>query len=185
MFERSSLLQMLLNAEAMTPTRIDFLYGETYALVPSMLLPRFIWPDKPTSQSAMTMLNLRYGLLELNKTGQVTTSIGWGLIAEGYVNFGFLGVAGIGLLTGLFSGGMERWSAGRPLFSLPTLLAIISMVTLITLENDLSYLITVLWQSFIALAIVFYVLARRRRRSAFTGPLMPHASKAEVRRYPP
>jgi hypothetical protein len=163
--ERSSLLAMLLQAQAKTPTTIAFLHGETYARLPGMLVPRFLWPDKPTSQDAMALLNIRYGLLSPDSLGNVSTSIGWGLIAEAYVNFGLIGVSTIGMLTGLFAGGVERWSAGKPLFSFRTSLAVISLVTLMKLENDLSYLVTVLWQSFIAMAIIFFLVGQARFRN--------------------
>lgn len=162
--ERASLLQMLLLAQGQTPKPHPFLNGETYAFLLPMLVPRFLWPDKPVSQSAMNMLNLRYGLVTLDEYGRIRTAIGWGVIAEGYVNFGYLGVIGVGLLMGTFMGFMERRALGQHALSLPTLLAIITMTILINVEADLTYLLTILWQSFIAVGLIYVGLRLRRSR---------------------
>ena len=169
LIERSSLLQMLLRAQAETPQRLDYLYGATYALLPPMLVPRFLWPDKPVSQAAMNMLNLRYGLVALDQEGNIRTAIGWGVIAEAYINFSLSGVIGVGLLMGAFMGWIEGRSLGQPAVSLPTLLAIITMVTLINLEADLGYLITILFQSYISILLVYWLLRLRRRHQQGPG----------------
>lgn len=162
--ERASLLQMLLLAQGQTPQIHPYLDGETYAFLLPMLVPRFLWPGKPVSQSTMNMLNLRYGLVTLDQYGRIKTAIGWGVIAEGYVNFGYPGVIAVGLLMGAFMGFMERRALGQPALALPTLLAIITMTVLINVEADLTYLVTILWQSFIAVALVVVGLGLRRRR---------------------
>ena len=41
-FERASLVHILLLVRRATPDFIPYLEGETYALLPSMLVPRFV-----------------------------------------------------------------------------------------------------------------------------------------------
>src|SRR5262249_15257413 len=89
--------------------------------------------------------------------GAEKTAIGWGLIAEAYANFGYLGVIGVGLAFGLLSGVFERWSNGAQIISLPTLSAIVAMMQLINLEADLAGLVTALWQS-LGTAWIFFGL---------------------------
>lgn len=172
LIDRASLLQMLLQAQVRTPSEIDFLRGETYALLPPMLVPRFIIKDKPTSQEAMNMLNMRYGLVHLNAEGNVNASISWGVIAEAYVNFAIPGVIGVGLFMGTLIGFLERQTVNRYALSLPVLLGIVTMVTLVNIELDLTYLATILFQSFIALTLVYFAIeyrVKRKRKGSQAG----------------
>lgn len=154
-FERASLLEMLLRAQDETPSRFAFLYGETYEALPALLVPRFLWPDKPVSQEAMNMLNLRYGLVHPSRSGEIKTAIGWGIISEAYVNFGMFGIVGIGIVMGILIGVVSEWSKGKPAVSLPTLVAVATMIACMDLEMDFTYLCTVFFQSFIAV-FIFY-----------------------------
>lgn len=176
--ERASLYQMLLRVQRLTPNFIPYLEGETYALLPKMLVPRFLSPDKTASQAAMDLLNIRYGLLSFE--GAAATAIGWGLIAEGFANFGHVGVFGVGLLLGFFCGLLMRISAGASALSRPTLLAIVGMMCLINLEADMASLVTNLLQSTIAILIFFGVFSLVRGRGRPAMPL--HARAATVAR---
>lgn len=165
--ERASLHQMLLRVQRLTPSFIPYLGGETYALLPRMLIPRFLSPGKTASQAAMDLLNIRYGLLSVE--GVASTAIGWGLIAEAFANFGEIGVIAVGLVLGLASGLLMRGSAGSSALSRPTLLAIVGMMCLINLEADMAGLVTNLLQSVTAILIffgVFRMFRGRQRRPA-------------------
>lgn len=177
--DRTSLLPLLLRAQRLTPQHIDFLKGDTYALLPGMLVPRFLSPGKTASQAGMDLLNIRYGILSTE--GVTSTAVGWGLIAEAWANFGYLGEIGVGLFVGLLAGALSRWSAGASPVSRPTLFAIAAMITLLNLEADLAGLLTSLLQSFAAVLIFlgfFEFLSRRKRarlmsrspRFSQTGP---------------
>jgi hypothetical protein len=167
--ERASLSQMLLRVQRLTPSFIPFLEGETYALLPKMLVPRFLSPNKTASQAAMDLLNIRYGLLSVE--GAAATAIGWGLIAEGYANFGQMGVIGVGLVLGLVCGLLMSFSKDASALSRPTLLAIVGMMCLINLEADMAGLVTNMSQSAMAILIYFGVfrLVRGRGRPAVTS----------------
>lgn len=146
--ERTSLIQMVLRAQVDTPDSVPFLNGETYALLPSVLIPRFIDPDKPESQAGMNLLNIRYGLLTVEGTEQ--TAIGWGLVAEAYANFGYVGVIGMGLFFGAACGALFLWSAQADIISIPTLTNIAVMMVLLNVESDFILIATTLFQSFAA-----------------------------------
>jgi hypothetical protein len=156
-FERTSLLQMILRVQAVTPESIDFLYGETYALLPAIMVPRFIESDKPASQAAMTLLNYRYGIQTLEESS--VTAIGWGLVPEAYANFGYAGVIGIGLVMGFFCGWLAAWSARAEVVSLPTLFSIAAMMILINIEVDFIQIASTLIQVFVSV-LVFTALYR-------------------------
>jgi hypothetical protein len=151
--ERASLLSLLMRVQHMTPDYVPYLDGASYALLPGMLVPRFLDPHKTISGAAMIMLNIRYGFQTV--AGTKTTAIGWGLIAEAIANFGYFGVVGIGILIGIVSGLFQRWSIDTQVLSLPSLLAIVAMLQFVNIEADLANLITSLWQ---AIAITWVLL---------------------------
>lgn len=153
--ERTALLQMVLRAQRETPDRIDYLNGETYALLPAILVPRFIESDKPASQVGMDLLNRRYGLLEVEE--ESITAIGWGLVAEAYANYGYLGVVAMALLFGAFCGRLESWSKTAAIISLPTLLGIAVTMTLINVEADFIQVCSTLFHAFAAVLIFLSV----------------------------
>jgi len=149
--ERTSLLQMVLRVQRETPDHIDYLNGETYALLPSILVPRFIESDKPASQVGMDLLNRRYGLISVDE--ESSTAIGWGLIAEAYANYGYFGVIGIALLVGGFCGKLEHWGKDAAIISLPTLTGIAATMVLINIELDFIQACSTLLQSFASVLI--------------------------------
>jgi hypothetical protein len=170
--DRASLLQMILLVQRATPDSVDYLMGETYSRLPAIIVPRFIDSNKPASQVGMDLLNIHYGILTIE--GAAVTAIGWGLVAEAYANFGYLGVIGIALILGACCGALATWSANAEMFSLPTLVSIATMMGLINLEADFIQLFTSLFQSF-ASAIIFFtmyrwlVMRQNRRTHSATG----------------
>lgn len=155
--ERASLLQLLLMAERLTPDFIGYLEGQSYSMVVEMLMPRFINPQKPTSQATMDMLNIRYGLVSANQP--VRTAIGWGLIAEAYTNYGRMAVIAVAIVVGIFIGIITRYTVRATPISLPTLLGISVMTNMIVLEPVFANLFMNLWVAFFAV-VGFYFLLR-------------------------
>lgn len=182
--DRASLMQLLLYVQRLSPDRIPYLYGEAYAQLPNMLVPRFINPEKQVSQYAMSMLNIRYGLQTQEET--LKTAVGWGLLAESFANFGCLGVIGVGFLLGLISAFFERASAGAEVISLRTLTAIAVLLQFINLEADATAAISSLAQSLAAVAVffgLFRMVSKRKarslqrgRRSVVTASITPDAA---------
>ncbi len=152
--DRASLLNQLIRVEEWTPRIVPYLYGETYAYLPYIAVPRFVMPDKPTSQVVMNMLDVRYGFLTQKETRYV--AVGINLVPEAIANFGYPGVVLIGMVFGVLCGFFTRLSIGKSPVSLQTLLSIVTLVTFLSLEADLSSLLTTLMQSLISVAIFFF-----------------------------
>lgn len=68
------------------PEYADFRYGDTYLAVPFFWVPRAIWPNKPQPSLG--------AWVKTEVFGQWSRLNGWppGLVADGYINFGFLGI---------------------------------------------------------------------------------------------
>jgi len=172
--ERASLLHMLVLVQRTTPDFIPYLEGETYALLPSMLVPRFLGPEKTMSQAGLHLLSIRYGLQTVEATAR--TTIGWGLVSEAYANFGYWAVIVVGALFGAICGALMRLSVGAPPSSLPMFITIAATLLLLNVEADLSYLLTTLAQTLAAILIVTALPYLLRRRRGAIVPLAPAPS---------
>jgi hypothetical protein len=160
--ERASLLHMVLIVQRATPDLIPYLDGETYASLPSMVIPRFFDPGKTITQATSSLLSVRYGVLSAQAA--TTTAIGWGLIAEAYANFGHLGVIAIGLILGVLCGALMRISIGASATSLRMLITIAATVVLLNAEATFADLVTTLAQSAGAVLAVSGFLTYYRQR---------------------
>jgi hypothetical protein len=168
--QRASILQYVLLAQAATPESVEFLMGETYAHLGSILVPRFLDPGKPASQVSMDLLNVRYGVL--TAAGAESTAVGWGLVAEAYANFGYFGVIGIAVMLGAFCAVLANWSNGANLGSPSIWMSAAAMMGLVNIEADFISLVLPLLQSFGAIMIV-YAVSKLVVSSGTAGDALP------------
>ncbi|MBC8039408.1 MAG: hypothetical protein H7Y06_02605 [Opitutaceae bacterium] len=113
--ERASLFQMICMSVDQVPSLRPHLLGESYVDIPAQVIPRFLWPDKPSSLLSNVRLAIYFNLVDPDNP--MTTSIAFGIISESYVNLGFWGVIAIGSLTGFGFKHIVLRSVGTPLFS--------------------------------------------------------------------
>ena len=168
LLERTSLLHMVLAVQEATPSIIPYLEGGTYALLPSMLVPRFLEPDKTESQAGLNLLSVRYGRQRAEDTYK--TTLGWGMVAEAYANYGNPAVIIVGALFGAFCGMLMRLSATAGPLSLAMLIAIASTLALCNLELDVSSLAVSMLQTYGGI-LLFSALPRVVKRRP--APAMP------------
>jgi hypothetical protein len=147
-FERVNNLQNLLYViDAMETWSIAPLGGRTYTLIPPLLLPRIIWPEKPRTHEGQIMLNVHFGRQDLGSTFQ--TYVAWGLLPEAYGNFGpIAGAISLSFGLGIFFAWLEKLTAKKLLLSLEGL---ISFTVLLAMANSYemvaSVLVTSLFQA--------------------------------------
>jgi hypothetical protein len=173
LFERTSLLHMVLAVQEATPAVVPYLDGATYAYLPKMLTPRFLQPDKIESQAVLNLLSVRYGRERAEDTYK--TTIGWGMVAEAYANYGNFAVLIVGAVFGVFCGMLMRLSATASPLSLSMLITIAATLNLCNVESDFSYLTVTLFQTTVGI-FVFAAMPRlvRRRRP----PVVPYAPRS-------
>jgi len=172
LLERASLLHMVLTVQQVTPRIIPYLDGKTYEMLPAMLVPRFLQPDKIESQAALNFLSVRYG--RQIAEAQSSTTIGWGLVSEAYANFGNVGVILVGAVFGVLCGFLMRLSANAAPVSLAMLITIASTLTLCDLEADFSYMMVTLFQTIVGLILFATLIKSMRRKPA---PALHHAQR--------
>ncbi|MDB6056030.1 MAG: hypothetical protein JWN25_3553 [Verrucomicrobiales bacterium] len=158
-YERSSLLDMLLMVRDLTPSRFPYLDGETYRLLPQVFMPRFLNSAKISTHEADTILNVYYE--KQTREGTSSTTFGWGLLNESYANYGMVGVGIVGAIVGLMYGYMTRVSLFQPLLSYPTLISLTAISYAIQTESVSTYLVAALFQSLVAVTITSFVFMKK------------------------
>lgn len=193
-----NLQNILFFVEAMESKRVEPLMGKAYALIPPLLIPRFMWPDKPRTHEGQILLNLHFGRqASVEDTERTYFSVG--LLPEAVGNFGAIG-GGIafGLVGGLICGLVESWSSRKKLFSIEGLFALGLLLQMtVSIEMSASVFVTSTFQLFVVIGIggmgLYYLLEfigqndqdsgrnckRFRRRN---GPQAPQISAIENQR---
>jgi hypothetical protein len=97
---RTDLIHQFALVCSLTPSEIPYQYGATYSYFLVTLIPRVIWPGKPEAGASNKFFGVSYGLT--TEEGAVRTTFGVNLVAESYINFGWVGVLSIMALQGAF-----------------------------------------------------------------------------------
>lgn len=156
---RASLVQLFLLASEKQREELPTLNGATYAIIPKLLVPRILMPDKPASHAGTYMLNMHYGLQTEEDT--VDTTIGWGLFNEAFGNFGLLGIVGLAIALGLLLGWWARWTHDVPPLAARFLLSVLLLALAYQTELSAGVVVASLFQSAVALGGLMLVLGRR------------------------
>ncbi|WP_228014763.1 hypothetical protein [Fortiea sp. LEGE XX443] len=165
-FERASVIQMLLLAQTKSPETIPYMYGQTYSIIPELLVPRIFNQNKIRSHEGTSLLNIHYKIQTREQT--LTTTIGWGLLAESYANFGLMGCGGLAIILGGAYGKATRWSINAPILSVQSLFAVMMMSFAFQSEYSAGVYVAALFQSSTVLACISFVLMKKQRVSSYS-----------------
>jgi O-antigen polysaccharide polymerase Wzy len=151
---RSSLLTMTGVILEKTPEIVPYQLGTSYPLLIKNLIPRVLWPEKPSANIANQFFQVEYGVTE--KSNLKSVSIACGFEAEGYMNFGWVGVLAVGLVVGFVLGVYELafFSAGSSLTAIAVGLAMLP--GFLTIESQLVQYLGGILQLVFGAAIVFH-----------------------------
>ena len=156
--DRSSLMHLLLLVQKSSPEYVPYLNGQTYTIIPQLLVPRLLNPNKLRGSEGNHILSVRYGLQTYEAT--FTTSIGWGLLQEAYANFGMLGCLGLGAILGSLCGLITRWCLQTSLFSFRSLFAVIITNAAFQTEWTAGTLVSATFQATVVLLAVNFLLMK-------------------------
>ncbi|PZO38683.1 MAG: hypothetical protein DCF19_15895 [Pseudanabaena frigida] len=155
--DRASVFQQILLTQSMTEKGLPLLDGYTYALIPQLLVPRILNESKITSHEGTYILNIYYGR-QTRKDTQ-TTTIGWGLLAEAYANYGLLGCGLLAFICGAGYGYVSLLSINAPIFSDRYLFAILVLSYAFQTEFTAGVYVAALFQSTVTLFVfVFFFM---------------------------
>ena len=163
LFERASLLQHAAYAIDRVPSMIPYFNGDSYEDIPLQVVPRFLWPGKPSPNSTVTLISVRLGILTVEQAE--TTSIAYGLITEAYLNFGWLGPLLLGLAIGSMLELVARSTTGADTLSIHGLFRILCLAWCLNAEVTLSVWLSSFYQASFAVFVPHFVWQKLR------GPL--------------
>lgn len=156
--ERSSLMHLLLRVRTFEANGTPPLKGATYAIIPTLLIPRILAPEKSRSHEGSYLLSINYGLQ--TRAGTYSTTIAWGLTNEAYANFGAIGLLLLAVVIGASTGVLASWTRYAPPLSVRTLFAILCLGYSLQAEFTAGVLVTALAQSAVGLLIFALFFAR-------------------------
>lgn len=110
---RTDLIHQFALVYSLTPSEIPYQYGATYSYFLITLIPRAIWPEKPEAGGANKFFAVNYGLT--TEEGARRSTFGVSLLAESYINFGWVGVIFIMAFQGALLNLLQRiFGDGKP-----------------------------------------------------------------------
>lgn len=173
---RVSLLTQTANVIDMTPEVVPYQYGQTYSYMIVTWIPRFLWPNKPSVNEANQFYQVAYGLSEEQDLN--TVSIAVGFMAEGFINFGWVGVAGITFLVGVFFDFYRKVFLTRASGLLLNGIGVVMLGQLLSLEFQIAqYFGGITQQIVVALLVMLPVI--RIERAPKTRMFMPVPQPSE------
>jgi hypothetical protein len=158
--QRMSLIPLLLKVQAETPEKRPFLNGDTYTIIPGLLVPRIFNPSKLNAHEGAHRLSIHYGLQTREATE--TSTIAWGPLIEAYANFGNLGVVLLAVIMGAVYGAVAKCASGVPILSLRMLIAIVFAAMALQVEWTAGMHVTALFQSLVVVCALSFVVMERR-----------------------
>ena len=161
-FDRANLIQMVALVVHDTPATRPFITGQTYGQIPILLVPRFLWANKPRGSLPSETLGIYYELQDEESVN--FTAIGFGVIAEAWANFGWLGVGLVGALFGvlsLFGIGISR---GLSTSSVGFLVGVVFLAYTFQLEQTLGPYLISISQSLIFCVGALLFMSRQKDR---------------------
>lgn len=151
LMRRASLFQMVCVGVARVPSQHDYLFPDSYTIIPALFIPRPIWPGKPSPQETVTLLSVELGVLSAEQAK--TTSIGFGMLTEAYANYGFLCVGALGFIFGYLFRLLAISTLDCATLSLPGLLRILCIVWCFSSESTLAVWVSSLYQACVAICV--------------------------------
>jgi hypothetical protein len=158
LIERTSLFHILCLVVSNSPQPNPYLEGETYGHIPGQFVPRILWPEKPPGHVSTSRLCVYYGLQTEEETAR--TTIGFGMLAEAYANFGFFGVIGIAAFLAALLKKISGYAEGGPLLSYGGVLMVILLAWSFQVEFTLSLWLSSLYQACLAVLGLCFVLRK-------------------------
>ncbi len=159
--DRVAILPQTANVISKSPRMVPFQNGSSYTFLLATLIPRLVWPTKPSVNDANRTYQVAYGITSKDDLEGVSISVG--CLTESFMNFGWRGVVpvmvALGLIVGVFERTLLSWNSGLLFSSIGMAL----LFNLISVEAQAAQYLGGLLQQ-IALIFVLATPVIRRRK---------------------
>ena len=167
---RASLFEPTAMVMQMTPTQVPYQNGRLYKYLAISLVPRAIWPDKPSFSEANQFYQVAYGITDRRDLGRVSMSVG--TIAESYINFGWFGPAFVMLMIGLLLNIIRRYFLDAEQGEFLRCLGIALLPNLMIVESQAAQYLGGIVQSFLLTIVIFIPALHLARPAAKRNPAL-------------
>jgi hypothetical protein len=137
----------------LTPTVVPYEGFERFLALPAGLIPRVLWPDKPTLSRGVWFSSTFRGFAE-----DTTSSSAMTIFSEGYLFYGWIGTVVAMVIAGVLLASMRRY-LDHPRWCL-VYLALVP--TILQIEIELSSYLTAFVQRSLVFLVVFVLLTRTK-----------------------
>ncbi len=170
--DRASLLTTDAHVIDYTPSIVPYQDGSTYAYLPVSFVPRFLWPDKPSINDANHFYETAYGVTNAQENHN-NVSISVGSLAEGYMNFGWVGAILVMFFLGILFDWVETTFLARDSGFLFTAFGIVMVLQFLLIESQMSVYLSGIIQKALIVGIVLLPAWRGQRRTERMGRIEP------------
>jgi len=167
---RASLFEPTAMVVQMTPSQVPYQKGRLYRYLAISLVPRAIWPDKPSFSEANQFYQVAYGITDRRDLGKVSMAVG--ILTESYINFGWFGPPFIMLIIGLLLNFIRRYFLDADQGEFLRCLGIALLPTLLVVESQAAQYLAGIIQSVLLTIVIFMPALRLPRRAAGRNPAM-------------
>jgi hypothetical protein len=158
---RVSLLTQTANVIDQTPSVVPYQYGRLYSYLAITLVPRFIWPDKPSVNEANQFYQVAYGLTQEDELGGVSISVG--VLTEGYMSLGWVGSIVIMFLLGIFFDFYQRTFLSTSSGALMSAIGLVLLLGFLSIESQMAQYLGGIVQQVLLMILVMLPVIRFKR----------------------
>ena len=167
---RFSLLQQTANVMDLTPSIVPYQGWTMYAYMAYTLIPRAIWKEKPTVNDANRYYQVTYGMTSERNLDSVSIAVG--VLAEGYISFGWIGAAFVMALVGVALDCISALLLSRDAGVLMKGLGMALLPGFVAMESQMAQYLGGIVQQFFLTFVVLAPVAVVRNRNAARLPYM-------------
>ncbi len=167
---RASLFEPTAMVVQMTPTQVPYQNGRLYKYLAVTLIPRAIWPGKPSFSGANQFYQVAYRITDRKDLNKVSMSVG--TLAESYINFGWYGPPLVMFLIGLLLNVIRRYFLDSHQGEFLRSLGIALLPTLMVVESQAAQYLSGIIQAVALTILVFSPVLRSGRPVQATRELV-------------
>ena len=157
---RTSLLTQAANVLEQTPAVVPYQNGRLYSYLLVALIPRYLWPEKPSMNDANRFYQVAYGLTRERDLNNVSIAVG--SLTEGYINFGWLGTAMVMFFIGMLLDFWNETFLSRSAGALALGIGVAMLPQLVAVETQMAQYVSGILQNVILTVMVFIPAMRLR-----------------------